>query len=122
MPTVVGIRFKDSGKTYFFDPVELDIQVGDPVIVETVRGPELAKVAYGRHDVPEAEIVSELKPVLRRAEQADLDRLMLLQQRHDEVLERCAEKIEQHSLPMKLVKAEYSFDGSRLTFFFTSEK
>lgn len=122
MPTVVGIRFKDSGKTYFFDPRDLELYVGDQIIVETVRGPELAKVAYARHDVPESELVSELKPVLRRAEQADLDRLILLQQRHTEVLERCAEKIAQHGLPMKLVKAEYSFDGSRLTFFFTSEK
>lgn len=122
MPIVVGIRFKDSGKTYFFDPGDLDIQVGDHVIVETVRGPELAKVAYPRHEIDEAELVSELKPVLRRAEPSDFERLALLQQRHDEVLARCAEKIAQHGLPMKLVKAEYSFDGSRLTFYFTSEK
>lgn len=122
MPIVVGIRFKDSGKTYFFDPGDLDIHVGDHVIVETVRGPELAKVAYPHQEIDEAELVSELKPVLRRAEPSDFERLALLQQRHDEVLERCAEKIAQHGLPMKLVKAEYSFDGSRLTFYFTSEK
>jgi cell fate regulator YaaT (PSP1 superfamily) len=122
MPIVVGIRFKDSGKTYFFDPGDLEIHVGDHVIVETVRGPELAKVAYPHQEIDEAEVVSELKPVLRRAEASDFERLALLQQRHDEVLERCAEKIAQHSLPMKLVKAEYSFDGSRLTFYFTSEK
>jgi cell fate regulator YaaT (PSP1 superfamily) len=122
MPTVVGIRFKDSGKTYYFDPQELELHQGDHVIVETVRGLELAKVAYERRDVPPSEIVGDLKPVLRRAEPADLERLRLLHSRHDEVLARCAEKIREHSLPMSLVKAEYSFDGSRLTFYFTAEK
>jgi cell fate regulator YaaT (PSP1 superfamily) len=122
MPVVIGIRFKDSGKTYFFDPRDLSLQPGDPVIVETVRGLELAKVAYERREVPESEIVGDLKPVVRRAEAADLERLRLLQSRHNEVLARCAEKVREHNLPMSLVKAEYSFDGSRLTFYFTAEK
>lgn len=122
MPTVVGIRFKDSGKTYFFDPRDMPLAVGEQVIVETARGPELAKVAYGRSEVTESELVGELKPVLRRAEASDYERMRLLHQRHDEVLARCAEKIAQHALPMSLVKAEYSFDGSRLTFYFTAEK
>jgi cell fate regulator YaaT (PSP1 superfamily) len=122
MPIVIGIRFKDSGKTYFFDPRDMPLAVGEQVIVETARGPELAKVAYERTEVPESELVGELKPVLRRAEASDYERMRLLHQRHDEVLARCAEKIAQHSLPMSLVKAEYSFDGSRLTFYFTAEK
>jgi cell fate regulator YaaT (PSP1 superfamily) len=123
MPVVVGIRFKDSGKTYFFDPNGLEpLAQGDPVIVETVRGLELAKVAYPPHEVAEDEIVGELKPVVRRAEHADFERMRLLGERHDEVMARCAEKIKEHGLPMRLVKAEYSFDGSRLTFYFTAEK
>ena len=122
MPTVIGIRFKDSGKTYFFDPRDMPLAVGEQVIVETARGPELAKVAYGRTEVPESELVGELKPVLRRAEASDYERMRVLPQRPDEVLARCAEKIAQHGLPMTLVKAEYSFDGSRLTFYFTAEK
>lgn len=122
MPIVIGIRFKDSGKIYYFDPLELDLRPGEQVIVETVRGLELAKVAYERREVDPSEIVGELKPVVRRAEAADLERLRLLQNRHDEVLGRCAEKIREHNLPMNLVKAEYSFDGSRLTFYFTAEK
>jgi cell fate regulator YaaT (PSP1 superfamily) len=123
MPVVVGIRFKDSGKTYFFDPNGLlTLAQGDAVIVETVRGLELAKVAYAPHNVTDAEIVGELRPVVRRAEQIDFDRMRLLGERHPEVLARCAEKIEEHSLPMRLVKAEYSFDGSRLTFYFTADK
>ncbi|HEU4535766.1 MAG TPA: stage 0 sporulation family protein, partial [Polyangiaceae bacterium] len=120
--TVIGIRFKDSGKVYFFDPRDLELRSGDNVIVETVRGLELARVAHDRREVPEAEIVGDLKPVVRRAEAADLERLRLLQSRHDEVLARCAEKVREHALPMSLVKAEYSFDGSRLTFYFTAEK
>lgn len=123
MPVVVGIRFKDSGKTYYFDPNGVaPLGQGDHVIVETVRGPELAKVAYPPRDVEPEEIVSELKPVLRRAEDADFDRLRQLNARHTEVLARCAEKVQEHALPMRLVKAEYSFDGSRLTFYFTAEK
>src|SRR3954466_11499586 len=123
MPVVVGIRFKDSGKTYFFDPSAVEtLNQGDSVIVETVRGLELAKVARAPHTVADAELVGELKPVIRRAEAADFERMRLLSERHDEVMDRCSEKVEEHSLPMRLVKAEYSFDGSRLTFYFTSEK
>ncbi|HWQ15053.1 MAG TPA: stage 0 sporulation family protein, partial [Roseiflexaceae bacterium] len=123
MPTVVGIRFKDSGKTYYFDPGGLgELEQGDHVIVDTVRGPELAKVAYPPREILADEVVGELKPVLRRAEPADFERMRLLNARHDEVMARCAEKIGDHGLPMRLVKAEYSFDGSRLTFYFTAEK
>ncbi|MCS6939714.1 MAG: stage 0 sporulation family protein [Roseiflexaceae bacterium] len=123
MPVVVGIRFKDSGKTYYFDPNGIEaLAQGDHVIVDTVRGPELAKVAYPPRLVDPEEIVGELKPVLRRAEPLDFERLRQLNSRQDELLARCAEKIQEHGLPMRLVKAEYSFDGSRLTFYFTAEK
>lgn len=122
MPVVVGIRFKDSGKVYYFDPRDLDLHVGDQVIVETVRGQELAKVAFERREVSDEEIVGELKPVVRRAELSDLARMAELQQYHAEALARCAEKVKEHGLPMKLVKAEYSFDGSRLTFYFTADQ
>lgn len=123
MPIVVGIRFKDSGKTYFFDPHETNgLQPGEHVIVETVRGPEIAKVAYLPREATEQELVSELKPVLRRAVVQDFERLEQLNERQDDVLARCAEKIVEHQLPMRLVKSEYSFDGSRLTFYFTAEK
>ncbi len=123
MPTVVGIRFKDSGKTYYFDPgAHQGLEPGMHVIVETVRGPELAKVAYAAREVDESEITGELKPVLRRAEPRDFERLASLNARQDELLARCAEKIAEHGLPMRLVKAEYSFDGSRLTFYFTADK
>ncbi|MEI6777357.1 MAG: regulatory iron-sulfur-containing complex subunit RicT [Chloroflexales bacterium] len=122
MPIVVGVRFKDSGKTYYFDPCDLELVQGDYVIVDTARGLELAKVAYAGRDVTDSEVIGDLKPVLRRADSTDLERQRLLQTRHEDVLARCAEKIREHSLPMSLVKAEYSFDGSRLTFYFTADK
>jgi cell fate regulator YaaT (PSP1 superfamily) len=122
MTAVVGIRFKDSGKTYYFDPRGIELAQGDHVIVETVRGLEMARVAFAQREVAASEIVGELKPVVRRAEPADMERMRAFQARHAEVLARCNEKITEHNLPMGLVKAEYSFDGSRLTFFFTSEK
>jgi cell fate regulator YaaT (PSP1 superfamily) len=122
MPIVIGVRFKDSGKIYYFDPRDLDPSPGEHVIVETVRGLELARVAHERREVADEAIVGELKPVVRPAEPGDFERLSALQARHAEVLARCGEKVREHGLPMNLVKAEYSFDGSRLTFYFTAEK
>lgn len=122
MPTVVGVRFKDSGKTYHFDPQEVRLAVGDWAIVETVRGPELGRIAVPPAEIPTDDLLGELKPVLRRATQTDLDHLAHLQQYLDEALVICAERVVEHKLPMQLVKAEYNFDGSRLTFFFTSDK
>ena len=123
MPNVVGIRFKDSGKTYYFDPAEVaPLDLGQSVIVETARGLEMARVAEVSHDVEEATIVGELKPVIRLAEPEDDARWKQLNSRQDELLRRCQEKVAEHELPMGLVKAEYSFDGSRLTFYFTADK
>ena len=122
MPIVIGVRFKDSGKIYHFDPGDVPLAVGDWAIVETARGPELGRIAAAPVDLPPAELLGEIKPVLRRAAQADMDNLAHLQQYLDEALAICAERVVEHKLPMQLVKAEYNFDGSRLTFFFTSDK
>ena len=123
MPIVVGIRFKDSGKTYYFDPTQTDAVVqGQYVIVETARGLEMARVSELPHEVEESAIVGELKPVIRHATPEDDVRWKQLNSRQDELIKRCQEKIDEHELPMGLVKAEYSFDGSRLTFYFTADK
>lgn len=122
MTIVIGVRFKDSGKTYHFDPRDVPLAVGDWAIVETVRGPELGRIAAPPADMPSDQLLADLKPVLRRATQADMDNLAHYQQYLDEALAICAEKIADHRLPMILVKAEYNFDGSRLTFFFTADK
>jgi cell fate regulator YaaT (PSP1 superfamily) len=122
MPTVIGIRFKDSGKTYHFDPQQIRLELGDWAIVETVRGPELGRVALLPTEIPQEHVIGELKPVLRRATEDDLHSLAHLQQYEPEALQICAEKVAEHQLPMELIKAEYNFDGSRLTFFFTADK
>ena len=122
MPIVVGVRFKDSGKTYHFDPRAVQLAVGDWAIIDTVRGPELGRIAAAPAELPAEEILGDVRPVLRRATQDDMDRLAHLQQYVDEALAICAEKVAEHKLPMTLIKAEYNFDGSRLTFFFSSDK
>ncbi len=122
MPTVIGVRFKDSGKIYHFDPGDVALAVGDWAIVETVRGPELGRVAGDLTEIAPEDVLGDLKPVIRRASQTDLDTMAHLQQYLDEALSICGDKVGEHKLPMALVKAEYNFDGSRLTFFFTAEK
>ncbi len=121
MTTVVTIRFKDSGKNHHCDPRDLhDLQAGEIIIVDTARGPEMARVAYPVQDIAPDAVLGELRPVIRRATHQDFERMKQLHARHEEVLKRCEEKVRAHQLPMKLVKAEYSFDGSRLTFYFTA--
>lgn len=120
-PVVVGIRFKRAGRVYYFDPGEHHLKAGDYVVLETARGTEVGRVAIEPQQVADSEVTEPLKPVLRSATAADL----LLQQhfRGQEAgaYDRCKQEIERHRLPMKLVGAEYNFDGTRLTFFFTSE-
>jgi cell fate regulator YaaT (PSP1 superfamily) len=121
MPTIAGIRFKRAGRIYYFDPGDLELKSDDFVVVETSRGTEVGWVAIAPKQVLASELNEPLKPVLRRAEAADL----LLQQHYRakeaEAVEKCREEVARHGLPMKLVGAEYNFDGSRLTFFFTAE-
>ncbi|NJL06032.1 MAG: hypothetical protein HC911_14235 [Chloroflexaceae bacterium] len=122
MTLVVAIRFKDSGKNHWYDPRSLtNLQAGEVVIVDTVRGPELAKVAHPPQEIPPDTLESEVRPIIRRASKQDFERMARLFARHDDVLKRCGELVKSHNLPMHLVKAEYSFDGSRLTFYFTAD-
>lgn len=122
MPKVVGVRFGPATKIYSFDPGEYeDLQAGDYVIVETVRGRELGRVVLPPHEVPEGEIVGKLKPVVRKAEPWDLLLAESFAAKEKEALEICKAKVAEHQLPMKLVRAEYNFDGSHLTFYFTAE-
>lgn len=123
MPIVCGVKFRDTCKVYFFAPGELtDLQEDDYVIVETARGTELGRVVMPPREVAESEIVGELKPVLRRATPLELVEAEKYRQREGEALQICREEAKKAGLPMKIVGAEYSFDGSRLTFFFTSEQ
>jgi len=121
MPDVVGVRFKRAGKIYYFDPVGLPLQVDDYVVVETARGSEVGRVVIGAKQVLESELAEPLKPVLRRAEPQDLRQMQYYRDKEQAAAERCQQRIAAHNLPMKLVGAEYNFDGSRLTFYFTAE-
>ncbi len=122
MPTICGVRFRGTGKVYYFDPRDLNLETDDYVIVNTSRGDELAQVALPNREVDPSEVVGELKPVLRRASSLDLLEAERYRLKEQEAVERCQEQVEASGLPMKIVSAEYSYDGSRLTFFFTAEK
>lgn len=121
MALVVGVRFKKAGKIYYFDPVNIELRVGDKVIVETARGLEYGEVVVGPREVPEEEIVQPLKPVIRRATPADAEQVALNRQREKEALAICQQKIAEHGLPMKLIDVEFTFDLSKVIFYFTAE-
>jgi cell fate regulator YaaT (PSP1 superfamily) len=123
MPQVVGVKFRNSAKVYYFSPEGLSgLEVGDYVIVETVRGQEAGTIALPPRDVPEKEIPGKLKGILRRATALDLTEMERYHQREEQALHRCCDKVAEFNLPMKVVRAEYSFNGAYLTFFFTAEK
>ena len=123
MPKVVGVRFKEAGKIYHFDPGDLqDLQVDEYVIVETARGYEAAQVALEPQDIPNDQVVGHLKEVTRRATTADLLSRQHYAMEEAQAIEQCREKVAEYKLPMKIVGAEYSFDGSSLVFFFTADK
>lgn len=123
MPLVIGVRFNPAAKVYYFDPAGFeDLAVGEFVVVETARGEEAGKVVIAPHQVEDQEIVGRLKAVRRRASALDLTQMVYYRQKEQDALVRCQEKVETHRLPMKVVRAEYNYDGSRLLFFFTAEK
>lgn len=119
--TVVGVRFKDAGKIYYFDPEEHPLTVGTPVIVETVRGVEYGRVVVPPKQVTDQEVVLPLKKVVRIANAQDLERVRENQVKSKEAMEVCIEKVKKHGLDMKLVDAEYTFDNSKVIFYFTAD-
>jgi cell fate regulator YaaT (PSP1 superfamily) len=123
MPKIVGIRFKPVNKIYYFDPTGFeDLEAGDYVIVETARGREAAEVVIAPKEVSEDEVVSQLKGIVRKAEPWDLVQMEHYRSHEPEALEMCREKVDEYGLPMKMLKAEYNFDGSHLAFYFVAEK
>lgn len=121
MIKVVGVRFKDTGKTYYFDPRGLDIKRGQTLVVETAKGIECGTAQYPVKEIEEDKIVSPLKPVKRIATEEDLTILEENKKLEKEALKICAEKIKKHGLEMYLTDAEYSFDRSKIIFFFTAD-
>ncbi|MGN1132177.1 MAG: stage 0 sporulation family protein [Ruminococcus sp.] len=121
MAKVIGVRFKEVGKIYYFDPDNYDFHQGDRVIVETSRGVECGTVALANKEVEDDKIVHPLKKVLRRATKKDLAHLEDNKAREKEAMKICEEKIRNHQLDMKLVDVEYTFDNSKILFYFTAE-
>ncbi len=123
MPLVIGVRFNPATKVYYFDPAGFeDLTAGEYVVVETSRGEEAGKVVIPPHQVSDQEIVGRLKGVMRRASALDLTQMTYYRHKEKDALARCQQKVLEHGLPMKMVRAEYSYDGSRLVFFFSAEK
>ena len=121
MIEVVSIKFKNRGKSYSFDPRSIPVKTGDKVVVETAKGLELADCTQGRHTVEEKSVVQPLRPVVRVATADDLRVADINLRREAEAVEICRKKIVEHGLDMKLVDAECSFEGNKITFFFTSD-
>ncbi len=120
MVEVIGIRFKSSGKTYYFDPAGISASKGSHAIVDTARGLEYGEVALANTYVSESDIVPPLRPVVRIATDADKKHNLENKEKEQEAFVRCNERILAHGLDMKLIDAQYTFDNSKLLFYFTS--
>lgn len=121
MIKVIGVRFRTAGKIYFFAPGELDVKLGDNVIVETARGVEFGRVVSGPKEVPEEDVVQPLKSVIRIADEQDVKTQEENKGKEKEAFQICLEKIKKHGLEMKLIDAEYTFDNNKVLFYFTAD-
>ncbi|HYF81448.1 MAG TPA: stage 0 sporulation family protein [Clostridia bacterium] len=121
MVKTVGVRFKKAGKIYYFDPGDLEINVDDSVVVETIRGIEFGKAVLGIREVPENEIIAPLKQVLRIATEEDNKVYQDNKVKEKEAFNVCLQKINHHNLGMKLIDVEYTFDNNKIIFYFTAD-
>lgn len=120
--TIVGIRFRPAGRIYYFDPQGQAFSTGQYVIVETVRGIEAGRVVIAPKKMLQRDLSDPLKPVLRLASEDELRMMLSFKNKEKDALAQCEHHVKKHKLPMKLVEAEYTFDGSRLTFYFVAEE
>ena len=121
MIKIVGVRFRNAGKIYYFGPGNLDLTAGMHVIVETARGVELGTVMIPTREVNDDSVIQPLKPVIRIATEADEKTALKNREKEKEAFKICLEKIAKHKLDMKLVEAEYTFDNNKLLFYFTAD-
>ena len=121
MAEVIGVRFKEVGKVYYFDPLKNKLGTGDRVIVETARGLECGEVAMPNKEIDENELNHPLKPLVRIATKDDLRRVEENRVKEKNARKICEEKIAKHKLVMKLVNVEYTFDNSKIIFYFTAD-
>lgn len=122
MADIVGIRFRKAGRVYYFDPAGFELKINEHVIVETARGMEMGQVVIAPKQVAAEELEEPLKPVVRKAEPEDVAKAKEFEAKEKDSLVECAKLIEKLGLPMKLLTAEYNFDGTRLTFYFSAEE
>ena len=121
MAEIIGVRFKEVGKIYYFDPNGGSYRVGEPVVVETSRGTECGTVAISNREVDQTRVVKPLKKVTRPATQEDLRRVEENRKKEEKAFRIAQEKIALCKLEMKLVEVEYAFDGSKILFYFTAD-
>ncbi|MDR0570353.1 MAG: stage 0 sporulation family protein, partial [Clostridiales Family XIII bacterium] len=121
MRKIVGVCFKKAGKAYFFDPGKHEFKCGDNVIVETVRGMEFGTVRGCVREVEEREIVAPLKKVIRPATEKDKRQHEENLKKKEKAMSSCQEKVNKHKLDMKLIDVEYTFDNSKVIFYFTAD-
>lgn len=121
MTKIVGIRFRNAGKIYYFDPKDFEMEVGTHAIVETARGIEFGTVLIAPREVEDADVVQPLKSVIRIATEEDEQAVEKNKEREKSAYKTCQEKIAKHGLEMKLVQAEYTFDNNKLLFYFTAD-
>ena len=121
MKKVIGVRFKNPSKIYFFDPCEFEPKLGDRVIVETSMGKEMGTVSIANKLIDESKIKNDLKNVIKIADEDDLKHQRKNEEKEKEALEKCRKKIKEHGLDMNLVEARYLFDNSKLIFYFMAE-
>ena len=121
MKTIIGVRFKKTGKIYYFDPNGLEIEKGMPVIVETAMGDEYGETVIANKEIEEEKLTNPLKKVIRIATDKDKKMYQEYKAKEDKAMKKCEEKIKKHGLEMKLIDCEYKFDGSKLIFYFTAD-
>lgn len=121
MKEVIGVRFRENGKIYFFDPLNYKIDPGRFVIVETARGVEYGKVVLGRREIDEEKMSAPLKPIIRIADEKDTAQYEANKEKSKKAFDICLEKIKKHGLQMKLIDAEYTFDDNKVLFYFTAD-
>ena len=121
MPVIVGVKFRNNSKLYYFDPKDMEFSVGEKVIVETTRGVEYATIAQKNTEVKDEDIKGELKPIIRKADYKDDKQAKDNLQKEEKAYKTCLNKIEKHNLNMKLINAEYTFDKQKVIFNFTAD-
>ena len=121
MVKIIGVRFRNNGKVYYFNPKEILVKTGEHVIVETSKGIEYGKVVMDPREVTEDKVVKPLKEVIRKATPEDDEKEAVHQSKEKEAYKICLQKIQEHELEMKLIEVEYAFDENKILFYFTAD-